>query len=51
MTANMTTTTVLKSAAEKDLFDDAQMAAVAYLARYSGRTLETYRYDVRVFFQ
>jgi site-specific recombinase XerD len=27
------------------------MAAVAYLARYSGRTLETYRYDVRVSFQ
>ena len=51
MTANMTTTTVLISAAEKDLFDDAQMAAAAYLARYSGRTLETYRYDVRVFFQ
>ena len=35
----------------KDPFDQAQMAAVAYLARYSGRTLETYRYDVRVFFQ
>ena len=35
----------------KGPFDQAQMAAVAYLARYSGRTLETYRYDVRVFFQ
>ena len=44
-------TTVLVSAEEKDPFDQAQMAAVAYLARYSGRTLETYRYDVRVFFQ
>jgi integrase/recombinase XerD len=51
MTANMTTTTVLISPAEKDPFDEAQMAAAAYLARYSGRTLETYRYDVRVFFQ
>ena len=48
--ANMTTT-VLVSAEEKGPFDQAQMAAVAYLARYSGRTLETYRYDVRVFFQ
>ena len=50
MTANMTTTTLV-TAAEEDPFDQAQMAAVAYLARYSGRTLETYRYDVRVFFQ
>ena len=48
--ANMTTT-VLVSAYQKDPFDQAQMAAVAYLARYSGRTLETYRYDVRVSFQ
>jgi len=48
--ANMTTT-ILVSADEKDPFDQAQLAAVAYLARYSGRTLETYRYDVRVFFQ
>jgi len=27
------------------------MAAAAYLARYGGRTLETYRYDLRTFFQ
>ena len=27
------------------------MAAAAYLARYGGRTLETYRYDLRIFFQ
>ncbi|MGH9291567.1 MAG: site-specific integrase [Acidimicrobiales bacterium] len=27
------------------------MAAVAFLARYSGRTLESYRYDLRSFFQ
>jgi integrase/recombinase XerD len=51
MTAKMTTTTVPVSAAERNPFDEAQMAAAAYLARYSGRTLETYRYDVRVFFQ
>ena len=28
-----------------------QMAAVAFLARYSGRTLEAYRHDLRYFFQ
>jgi integrase/recombinase XerD len=32
-------------------FAQAQMAAAAYLARYSGRTLETYRHDLRTFFQ
>ena len=32
-------------------FDEAQLAAVAFLARYSGRTLETYRHDLRGFFQ
>ena len=36
---------------EKDLFDAAQMAAVAYLARYTSRTLDTYRYDLRTYFQ
>jgi site-specific recombinase XerD len=32
-------------------FDEAQVAAVAFLARYSGRTLEAYRHDLRMFFQ
>ena len=32
-------------------FAQSQMAAGAFLARYSGRTLETYRYDLRTFFQ
>ena len=32
-------------------FDEAQLAAVALLARYSGRTLDAYRHDVRAFFQ
>ena len=31
--------------------DEAQLAAVAFLARYSGRTLESYRADLRQFFQ
>ena len=40
----------LVSARDADPFAQAQMAAAAYLARYSGRTLETYRYDLRTFF-
>ncbi len=31
--------------------DEAQVAAAAFLARYSGRTLEAYRSDLRHFFQ
>src|SRR5579863_4608680 len=31
--------------------DEAQLAAAAYLARYSGRTLDAYRHDLRTFFQ
>jgi integrase/recombinase XerD len=36
---------------DQDPFDAAQMAAVAYLARYTSRTLDTYRYDLRTYFQ
>jgi site-specific recombinase XerD len=32
-------------------FDEAQLAAASFLARYSGRTLEAYRHDLRGFFQ
>jgi hypothetical protein len=28
-------------------FDEAQRAAVSFLARYSGRTLDAYRHDLR----
>lgn len=31
--------------------DEAELAAAAFLARYQGRTLEAYRYDLRAFFQ
>jgi integrase/recombinase XerD len=31
--------------------DEAQLAAAAFLARYSGRTLDAYRHDLRMFFQ
>ena len=41
----------LVSVRDADPFAQAQTAAAAYLARYGGRTLETYRYDLRTFFQ
>ena len=31
--------------------DEAEVAAAAFLARYQGRTLEAYRYDLRAFLQ
>ncbi len=31
--------------------DEAQLVAVAFLARYSGRTLDAYRHDLRNLFQ
>ena len=31
--------------------DEAELAAAALLARYSGRTLEAYRHDLRSFFE
>ena len=40
----------LVSAHDADPFTRTQMAAAPYLTRYSGRTLETYRYDLRSFF-
>ncbi len=37
---------------EPDLpFDEAQLAAAAFLARYGGQTLDAYRHDLRTFFQ
>ena len=44
-----TTPVVLR--ARDPLLDQAQLAAVAFLARYNGRTLESYRADLRQFFQ
>jgi integrase/recombinase XerD len=37
--------------ADRPLLDEAQLAAVAFLARYNGRTLMSYRADLRQFFQ
>ena len=44
-------TTPVEVSAGDPLLDDAQLAAVAFLARYGGRTLESYRADLRQFFQ
>jgi len=37
--------------AELPLLDEAELAAAAFLARYSGRTLQSYRTDLRQFFE
>jgi hypothetical protein len=55
-TENPMTTTYLPPNTTMERFDaaavdDAQLAAMSFLARYSGRTLEAYRYDLRYFFQ
>lgn len=36
---------------EPDLIDEAELAANAFLARYSGRTLDAYPHDLRNLFQ
>ena len=44
-------TAALTMLTEDPFFDEGQVAAAAFLARYSGRTLDAYRYDLRCFFQ
>src|SRR5690349_15676290 len=34
-----------------DSFDEAELVAAAFLARYNGRTLDAYRHDLRTYFQ
>ena len=51
MSTPMPSSVALVRARDADPFGQARMAAAAYLARYGGRTLETYRYDLRTFFQ
>ena len=43
--------TTLATIIEDPGFDEAHVAAAAFLARYNGRTLDAYRYDLRTFFQ
>ena len=47
-TVNLKTAVV---GATRSPFEEAHMAAAAFLARYSGRTLETYRFDLRSYFE
>ena len=50
--ATLETTITTIQAPERDCpFEEAQLAAMAFLARYSGRTLDAYRHDLRSFFQ
>jgi hypothetical protein len=39
-------TAALTILTEDPFFDEGQVAAAAFLARYSGRTLDAYRYDL-----
>lgn len=51
MTTIETTTTTVDLPRDDFVIDDAQLAPVAFLARYNGRTLDAYRHDLRGFFQ
>jgi site-specific recombinase XerD len=46
-----TTTTTVQRPEPEYFADEAQLAAAAFLARYSGRTLDAYRQDLRGFVQ
>src|ERR1700716_235730 len=51
MTTINSTATSLRVFTPDGAFDEAELAAAAFLARYSGRTLDAYRHDLRAFFQ
>jgi site-specific recombinase XerD len=51
MTALVPVTLPLDRPFDETPVDDAEQAAAAFLARYQGRTLDAYRYDLRAFFQ
>lgn len=51
MTTIDSTTATIQFSELKYLADEAQLAAAAFLARYSSRTLDAYRHDLRGFFQ
>lgn len=51
MSTITSSTTMIESPFERAAFEEAQLAAASFLARYSGRTLEAYRHDLRGFFQ
>jgi integrase/recombinase XerD len=51
MTTIKSAATTIRTSGFEFEVDEAQLAAVSFLARYSGRTLEAYRHDLRGFFQ
>lgn len=51
MTELMPMPEIERTAEGDDPVDEAELAAAAFLARYQGRTLDAYRYDLRAFFQ
>ena len=51
MTTIETITTTVERPGVGFKVDDARPAAVSFLARYSGRTLEAYRHDLRGYYQ
>ncbi len=51
MTELMSMPEIERASGADDPIDEAEVAAAAFLARYQGRTLEAYRYDLRAFFQ
>jgi hypothetical protein len=51
MTTIEPTVTPIRAPGGEYEVDEAQLAAVSFLARYNGRTLEAYRHDLRGFFQ
>jgi site-specific recombinase XerD len=50
VTALETMPTSIRSEDDAFAIDEAELAAAAFLARYSGRTLDAYRHDLRMFF-
>ncbi len=51
MTAPIPMPRIERSAGQEQRIDEAELAAAAFLARYQGRTLDAYRYDLRAYFQ
>jgi hypothetical protein len=49
MTALMPMPEIERATEGDDPADEAELAAAAFLARYQGRTLDAYRYHLRVF--
>jgi hypothetical protein len=51
MTTIELTTTAIEMSNTPPRLDEAELAAASFLARYSGRTLDAYRHDLRGYFQ